>query len=188
MIQFVGFHATRTVQTNRFENGILPLKLIIENIWSFLFSLVKSEISRIEWDAFKAKMGSSHSAWLYGFKLNNADLDGGPFAFLIRDVIFQSDELGHHNYFRTPEIVEDICNCFEERFEIDLLKIFQSKTRPCIVKFVDYNPDSNLIHYVLYYLYCKYHSLSLDGANTHYVGNGVNKVEKRDIINIEFMK
>jgi len=105
------FHLTRTIATNKFEQGILPLGERVEAIWDFLYSLARKHASVEEWRDFRRDMGSHHDADLYSMKANDA-MHWGPYALLTRDHAFKSEEIGNHDYFDAPEIVEDICICF----------------------------------------------------------------------------
>ena len=84
---------------------------------------------------FKKNMGGHHHAYLYGMKVHGK-MHWGPYALLSRDHAFKPGEIGNHDYLGAPEIVEDICLCFSEKFEFDLLGAFMKKTKPCVVKFV----------------------------------------------------
>jgi hypothetical protein len=91
----------------------------------------------------------------------------GPYAILIRDMAFCSSEVGNHDYLDVPEIVEDICVCFSEWADSDLLQVFRQHTRSCIVKFVVYEAKPEHLGVALYYLYCKENGIQLSiAANT----------------------
>ena len=62
-------------------------------------------------------------------------MHSGPFAFLVRPIIFQSRQAGNHDYLGIPEIVEDICLSYEEMYGHSLRERFLEASRPCIVKF-----------------------------------------------------
>src|SRR5829696_2806039 len=66
------FHLTRTVPTNYFEQGILPLGECIDAIWEFLYSLANKRVSAEDWGEFRRDMGASHSAYLYGMKVSDS--------------------------------------------------------------------------------------------------------------------
>jgi len=149
------FHLTRTVDDNDFKDGILPLGQCIDSIWDFLYALLDGKLSKQEWDDFRANQITSkknHYSYLYCLKTCDST-HWGPYALLIRDTAFKPDELHNHDYFRVPEIVEDICIVLQERHGVDLLPVFAEKTRPCIVKFVDDNAKSYCLEAALYHLY-----------------------------------
>ncbi|AWI03207.1 hypothetical protein [Clostridium drakei] len=39
---------------------------------------------------------------------------------VVKDAAFSSEEIGNHDYLKIPEIVEDICVCFEKIYGINL--------------------------------------------------------------------
>jgi hypothetical protein len=123
------FHLTRTSPNNKFENGILPLGQVIESIWHFLFKLLENSFTKKEWNIFRKEIENNypnHFADLYRTKVQKS-FHWGPFAVLVRDIAFRPEESGSHDYFRTPEIIEDICVCFKEKYSIDLLEILSPK-------------------------------------------------------------
>src|SRR5437899_12977202 len=132
------FHLTRVPGNCNFEAGILPLYQRLDSIWDFLFSLLHGAISKKQWNNFRqGNLQSAHySAQDYTMKTENP-FHWGPYAMLVRDIAFKPAEMGNYDYLLGPEIVEDICFCFETVHKIDLLTLFRQNTRPCIVKFVD---------------------------------------------------
>ena len=52
-------------------------------------------------------------------------------------LILGSQDIGNHDYLRTPEIVEDICITFDELYGTNLMPVFLKATEPCIVSFRD---------------------------------------------------
>lgn len=178
------FHITRTVPSNNFERGILPLGQCIDGIWDFLYSLAKKRVSPEEWATFRADMGDHHHASLYEMKVHD-DMHWGPYALLSRDHAFKPGEIGNHDYLGTPEIVEDICICFSEKFGFDLLAAFMRKTKPCIVKFVA-GPRSGCMSTAVYHLYNVYRGNRCSiQCNTCFDGEGV-AVPGANILKVEF--
>lgn len=184
------FHLTRTVDGNDFKDGILPLGQCIDSIWDFLYALLDGKLSTQDWDNFQANeitSGKNHYSYLYCLKTGDSTY-WGPYALLIRDTAFNQDELHNHDYFRVPEIVEDICIVLQERHGVDLLPVFTEKTRPCIVKFVDDNAKSYCLGRALYHLYhvrkgdrCA----PVSPCSTGFDGKG-KKIPKNRILKIEF--
>lgn len=149
------FHLTRTLEMNAFEDGILPLGEQINSIWEFLYTLLDGKLSRAEWDDFRANemaLSENHYAYLYRMKTGDPAY-WGPYALLIKDTAFKPNELHNHDYFRVPEIVEDVCIVLQELHGMDLLPVFLEKTKPCIVKFVDDDVKSYCLEAALYHLY-----------------------------------
>lgn len=180
------FHLTRIAPSNNFEQGILPLGQCLELIWSFLYSLAKKKVSLAEWEKFRRNMGPHHHAALYAMKVADS-MHWGPYALLSRDHAFNSQEVGNHDYLRAPEIVEDICICFSEKYEFDLLGAFMKKTRPCIVKFFD-GPRSDCVPTAVYHLYNEYRGNRCSmQCNTCYDGESATVTSER-ILKVEFPK
>jgi hypothetical protein len=132
------FHLSRVSDPEAFQrDGILPLNMMLDSIWEFICSLVPSTvISPTSWDAFRHGIATNphRSARLYASKVENR-LHWGPYAILIRDIAFRPAEIGNHDYLRAPEIVEDICRCFQNDYKFDLLSEFQKRTKSCVIKF-----------------------------------------------------
>ena len=111
----------------------------------------------------------------------------GPYAMLIRDTAFKSDEMGNHDYLKVPEIIEDICIRFKEVYSHDLLEMYIKSTQSCIIKFVsDFaNPDN--ISAAIYYLHNKIHHKDLSiYCNNCFDGEG-NHIPRENILNVEFL-
>lgn len=182
------FHLTRTLETARFEDGILPLNQRLASIWDFLYGLLDGAISKQQWNKFKRDFLRSPlwPAQLYRMKTEKP-IHWGPFAILIRDIAFKPKEVNNYDYLSSgPEIIEDICFIFEKLHQIDLLSIFQKKTKPCIVKFVDHHPEGKYVRAALWHL----HAISRGEKCSSYCndcfhGRGV-PVPKDRILKIEF--
>jgi hypothetical protein len=180
------FHLTRTAPSNNFAQGILPLGQYLDSIWSFLFQLARKHISPEEWGKFRRNMGPHHHAGLYWMKAKD-EMHWGPYALLTRDHAFKSKEIGNHDYLGAPEIVEDICICFSERYEFDLLGAFMRKTKPGIVKFFD-GPRGDCVSTAIYHLYNSYRGNGCSAqCNTCYDGEGAPVMPER-IMKVEFPK
>lgn len=183
------FHLTRSKQPHTFDRGILPLNLQINAIWDFLLSLLDDSISEREWKLFCEELNHSdyHYARLYREKINRAQ-HWGPYAGLVRDMAFRAEEAGNHNYLRTPEIIEDICLCFANTYQIDLLSRFQERTRPCIVKFVTDDCNQGCIMAALYYLYKVFHDDQLNWYCNRSFDNKGKPLEAGQILKVEFIE
>lgn len=131
-------------------------------------------------------MGSSNSAFLYNMKIADR-IHWGPHAILIRDHAFIMQQTGSHDYLKVPEIVEDICICFSERHDFDLLRAFRAKTKACLVKFADHNPGTDcFLRAAIYHLYNRLWGVacSLD-CNTCYDAEGV-PITAQQILKVEY--
>jgi len=91
------FHATRVPDGTSFEEGLLPMSARLEHIWAFLGQLASDWSTSQEWEAFRRGM-RGQGASQYALKVSSG-LAEGPFAFLVRDMIFQPGTLGNHDYW-----------------------------------------------------------------------------------------
>jgi hypothetical protein len=94
------FHLTRTWRSNKFADGILPLKEGINSIWLGLHKLAEVDVTIERWINFRRKVESTSTnrfADMYRMKLANS-IHGGPFAMLVRDVAFIPKVFGNHDY------------------------------------------------------------------------------------------
>lgn len=180
------FHLTRTIEKNDFKDGILPLNRQIDSIWDFLYSLVEGKFSRRKWNEFRKNLlvGQSHDAFLYKMKTGDS-MHWGPFAILVRDIAFRAEEVSNHDYLRAPEIVEDICNCFSDLLDFNLLDAFMRKTKPCIVKFIG-PPRDDCLRAALFYLHnVRWNAGFSQDSNTCFNGQG-SPIPANRILKIEF--
>lgn len=182
------FHGTRVLNPESFRtNGIRTLSNQLDQIWIDLFSIVVYSINQQEWEAFRRAMETTHpghSANLYRMKTRDI-LHWGPHAVLVRDVLVNPERFESVDYLNSPEIVEDICLCFQERHGRDLLPAFQQQSHACIVKFNDNTPRPDSVPIALHYLYCTTQNRDLfPGCNTCFDGNG-HLIQPHQIIEIE---
>jgi hypothetical protein len=179
------FHCTRTVETNTFEQGILPLSDCIDAIWSSLYDLIKDQFPRDDWDSFRANLPYCTSAMIYIMRVNQS-CQWGPYAWLVREVALKAVQLGNSDFLSASEIVRVICDCFNTAYNINLLELFAQNTKPCIVKFYDDKPRPDCIKKALYYLYYSNHKKNLgDLCETTTSGEG-KPIPKDRILKIEF--
>jgi hypothetical protein len=187
------FHLTRTFESNKFTEGILPIGENINLIWDSLFSLVDDKLTKIEWNKFREKLENDEKNFLaddYRLRINKtySGLFSGPFAILNKAFAFIADEVGNYDYLRRgPEVVECICNYFDEIYEYNLLQLYIDNTKPCIVKFKFNGGKSDYIGNMLCYLYSIYHNEKLTlYCNNCFDGKGI-RVPPENILNIEFI-
>jgi hypothetical protein len=178
------FHLTRTDETITFEEGILPLGPNLESILNWLYRLFKGEIPEHQWSAFRTEL-PRRGSYIYQAKTEK-QFYWGPYAILIRDLAFKPQEVGNHDYLSGSEIIEDICYCFQEIFNVDLLALFRKKTKPCIVKFVDYHHNAKYVRAALWHLHkIAWQEKCTDYCNDCFDGRGA-PIPKDQILKIEF--
>lgn len=162
------FHLTRVLSSTQFQDGILPLGQVLPSIWTMLFKLFTGTHHEARLRAMQAAgVADRH----FNFKTNNSD-QWGPFAMLVRDVAFFSAEVHNHDYLRTPEIVEDICNGYREQFGENIQAAIEHSMVPTIVKFWSTYQGYGL-ESAMCYAYCCVHKEQLrSSANTCFDGEG----------------
>lgn len=166
------FHATRVPDGTSFEEGLLPMSARLEHIWTFLGRLASDWSTPQEWKVFRKGM-RGQGASQYALKVSSGLADG-PFAFLVREMIFQPRLLGNHDYLGVPEIVEDICMSYEEMHGKPLRARFIERTRPCIVKFRASEPRPDTLAAALLYVHRKSRGEDLwTPCNTCFSGEGL---------------
>jgi hypothetical protein len=183
------FHGTRVPAETSFDEGLQTLPQRVEYVWIFLRSLVSNEVTDGEWQDFRRTVESTHPhhlAGLYRMKLAG-NIHHGPYAFLVREILLRQRTLGNHDYLSLPEVVEDICACFQETFGApELRSAFIKATKPCIVKFYDKTARSDLLPNALDYLTRVRRTSSIAGFySTSFVGSGT--IPKSRIEKVEFL-
>lgn len=184
--QIAWFHGTRCKLNSDFKDGILPLNEMVERIWDDLYSLISSELSFEKWMEFRKHKMSGHYAFLYHLK-TKSKIHWGPFAMLVKPILFIPKNVGNHDYLKIPEIIEDIIICFNSLYpKIKLEEKFLQNSRPCIVKFITPITDWNFLEPALNYLYHEINGLNHSySSNTCYDGKG-KRIPKELITEIEF--
>jgi hypothetical protein len=179
------FHTTRIRNDAAFSEGILPLGVILPNLITMLADVLDDP----DKEQFRAALdthGISDSH--YSNKTNN-DMHWGPFAILVRDVAFQANKLGQHDYLGMPEIIEDICNGLSKNGGPDFIEQFRAKLKPAIVKFTSNKVVNDvLIATALCYVRSCILQKELD-CNSVNCFNGENEaVPYSDIVGVEFVE
>lgn len=138
------FHITRAFDKKDFKKGIHPLNKIIDKIWKDLFNLVNEQFTELEWMEFRKMMdGDSLDCWkshVYKSKFGEY-VSPGPFALLIRDHAFSKRNSIDADYHDLPEVIRDICDCFDKKYDYDLLSRYLSNTKKYIIKFTSNKHD-----------------------------------------------
>lgn len=168
------FHLSRVLDPESFrQRGILPLNEMVEPIWLMLAELAGDSISEEDKRQLDISLiGCGHSAWLYNEKVHNLN-DWGPNAMLVRDSAFCPRDMLNHDYLGAPEIVEDICDCINRRFGVDLLTRFCGASQSCIVKFLGPFNRPDVLPTALMYLWAMHHDQGMGYCcNTCFDGEG----------------
>jgi hypothetical protein len=146
------FHLTRTLDRTTFSEGILPLGAALPKVWDMLISIPKEEMKRRRLEELRIKGVPNHQ---YNLKAPHK-LHHGPYAMLVRESAFNAAEIGNHDYLALPEIVEDICAGYRERFKESIQAEIKAALRPFIVKFEDKSGTrSDVLSPVIRYCHCK---------------------------------
>lgn len=187
----VWFHATRTHEIELFNRGILHLSKVMEEIWQFLYGLIKNEVKHDQWNQFKKQFEtnklSHHNAYLYNLKMKNPS-HWGPHGFLIKELIFKPDELGNWDYLGAPEIVYDICKAFDDHYKLNLLEKYFHSSKSVIIKFRDRFFMPAYIGYAFLYLYGKYMNEEIGrSCNCCFAAKGI-EIKSNDILKVEVIK
>lgn len=189
--QIMWYHLSRSLNPERYYNGILPLNEILPQLQSDLYCLVKDRISNEEWIDICNGKGAGFRKSRFDFKRECKD-HYGPYAMLVREIAFNSNQVGNHDYLRIPEIIEDMCMGMENEYGIDLIGKYIEKSMPVITKFrkvvSDHGKDKNYIGTALCYLYRKLNNKALSLiCNTCFCGYGEG-IKAEDIILVEVLK
>ena len=191
------FHLTRAPSSANFSKGVLPLNQSLNLIWDFLFSLIKNDFSTEIWNQFKKFMTAGSVSNENNLCSNlhrdfqtkiNTSLHQGPYAMLIKEVAFNSRQIGNHDYLKMPEIIDDICVCFENIHKYNLREIYCANSKPCIVKFASDRTEHNYLIKSLYYLYRKYKGLNLNAECWANLDNKGKIVLPKDIKSINWIE
>jgi hypothetical protein len=161
------FHLSRTYSSETFKEGIKPLGSMLEEIWGFLYSLIDKDFNEQEWMNFKNNIITKHAgngSFLYNLKTTD-DFYWGPYAMLVHEIAHCSEEVNNHDYLEIPEIVEDICNTFQDVYGRNLKELFLEKTSSYVIKFISHETDIVYLKSALYYLYKNHFNEVLDDNN-----------------------
>ena len=149
------FHLTRCLPGWSFANGLLPLSVMMNDIWNLLFSICKYPISRSDWDKFRKRIEScrgKRNSDIYRVRTTR-DTQNGPDGILIGDINFNRAVCQAHFLDEGPEFVTLICQEFKEKYGHELLNDFKAATKPCMVKFMTSESDIDYLLRALHYLY-----------------------------------
>lgn len=181
-----GFHGTRTIKGNTFSDGLLTLGQSKKPVMEMMVSLAPSP-----------KIGNRLQAWnfhdsvpdtLFQERTQNT-IHWGPYGHLIREVHFFAQELGQHDYVRLPELVEDVCNAYQEEYSQDLTAHYLQVLQPCIVWFLaEIVDEQRALEAALGYAYTSVRGESPDFMSVYGIDFEGISVPRDRIICVEFPK
>ncbi len=180
------FHGSRTFRGNNFNEGILPLNLVLPQVWNFLINNAPNEKTQRNLVRLKE---NGVPDFHYNLKAPDT-IHWGPYAYLVKESLYNADELGQHNYLAIPEIVEDICNGYKAKYENEIISFYSKILLPCIVKFIipSYERSQDATNVALCYAYFSSRNEPINTlAITCYDGNG-NAISSENILNVEFQR
>lgn len=179
------FHTTRVLPGTTFSEGILPLDAALPSLKERLIQAVDnaSVSEKLRYAFHSGGVGDHH----YATKTQNS-MHWGPYAILVRDVALCATKLSQHDYLAMPEIIEDICNGFENPMREALEAVFRAKLRPAIVKFTSIvDRDEPYVATALCYVHSMIQAGNLD-TNSVICFDGKNKVvPPQDILKVEIV-
>lgn len=164
------YHLTRAEAGANFEEGLLPLDIVLPRIWQMLLRIVGNS-NHAERLIAMSKEGVS--SFQYNLKTTNS-LHSGPYAMLIKEIGACANSVGNHDYLKIPEIIEDICSGYETHFGESIQPIIELALTPTVVKFWSESKDHlYALSPAIYYAYQSCRGLELSSlANTCFDGKG----------------
>lgn len=179
------FHLSRTFNVSDYSAGILPLGEALDVVWNIFTKIFPGDPQSAR---LKSMRENGVPNFQYQHKVGKQYLHG-PYAMLVKEVAFHSKEIGNHNYFRVPEIVEDICSGYMSKFGETIYDDVVAQLTPCSVEFRS-KPSETLGRHcaetAAYYVYNHIKKAKWSPyANTCYDGKGVG-VSPADILRVEF--
>ena len=179
------FHTTRVLPGTTFSEGILPLDAALPSLKERLLAAIDDDSVREKLrDAFQSgRVGDHH----YATKTRDS-MHWGPYAILVRDVAFCARELSQHDYLAMPEIIEDICNGFDDPMREALEGVFRAKMRPATVKFAAPVDDGEAyIATALCYVHSMIQEGKLDTNSVICFDGKNNQIPPQDILKVEIV-
>lgn len=165
------FHLSRTEFGAKFESGIHPLNSVLPNVWAMVIRAV-SKTPHAE--RLKKMRTEGVENFQYNFKTSDP-LHWGPYAMLVKEIGSHADTVSNHDYLKLPEIIEDICRGYKEKFGENIQPTIEKALTPTIVKFwTEEGEHLYGLPSAIYYAYLSCRRLELSGlANTCFDGGGI---------------
>ncbi|WP_210487770.1 hypothetical protein [Pantoea ananatis] len=179
------FHGTRTFASNTFLAGLLALNQSESLAMKMLLDLAPNEMVRKHLQEWDVPGGVPDEM----FQLRTSDkMHWGPYGHLVRELHFNASENGLHDYLWLPELVEDVCNAYQEKYDQDLKPHYLSVLHPCIVWFeADIVYEKGVLETALAYAYTSVRDLPPDGNATLGIDCEGKSVFRSAIARIEFL-
>lgn len=165
------FHLTRVPPGTQFEDGIFPLGKALPRVWEALHDIFEDTRHS---QRLKAMELGGVPDFQYNLKTKDP-FHWGPYAMLVKEIGSFAHEVGNHDYLKTPEIVEDICNGYKSKYDEDIQPQVEAALVPTVVKFFSDDPDKQYgLEAAIYYAYLTHRGLELSHlANTCFEGEGL---------------
>jgi hypothetical protein len=107
---------------------------------------------------------------------------------LVKEVAFHAHSIANHDYLQLPEIIEDICDYYLEKYGVSIHSDIESVLVPCIIKFRAKAKNDIGIRPAIYYVYrCIRGEPVSQDANTCFDAKG-RIIPPGDILKIEYLE
>lgn len=175
----VWFHGTRLPRETQFENGLLPLRDTLPDLTGVVSRLAR-EVGVSEQDIDSGQVSGSHST-----KLVLIDTSG-PYGSLLRTTVVHPTG-AHRDFLDAPEIVIDLARSIAGSRAEEVLEMYRSQTRSCVVWFLGRESRRDVIVRSLAYIHDAMGENDDPGFwNTCFNGGGL-RVLRSDIVRIEWL-
>lgn len=175
------FHGTRTAAGNMFEKGILTLDRAKGSVLSMLAEMAPDADVRSRLRSW----GEDIPDEMYGLRTGDR-LHWGPFGVLVRESHHGTQHRGQHDYLAFPELVEDVCNAYQDSYNVDLKPHYSKVLQPKIVWFESaLRKDEGCIEAALGYAYTSVRNLPPDGMSVTCIDCNGTPVPAEAILRVE---
>lgn len=176
------FHLTRTLPGNDFREGVKPLPASLGHVWASILTV----FAGTEHESRLREMRERGVANFHYTMKAHDPFHAGPYAMLVREVADKPEEVWSHDYLWLPELMEDICNGYEQQHGVQLHDQLTSALVPKVVKFWSGKYlDMGCVEAATFYCYLKARGSELSmNANTCYDGENT-VVPPEQIIKVE---
>jgi hypothetical protein len=176
------FHATRTLESNSFEDGLLNLDDAKSSVWNILIESAPSEEIALKLENMQEEGGFDN---MYHLRTEDS-MHWGPYGALVKELVVDVGETAQRDYLELPEMIEDICNGYEQKFNESLHSHYSDQLVPKIIKFISTcRVDDGCLKAALAYLHSSIHDDHIgNGAITCFDSDGMN-ISAEDIIYVE---